>query len=57
MKGRVKPEPALCGEISLHDHIGDQETIHEDGALDVQPQHRPNRAARPIADDQPVHLR
>ncbi|NDF49170.1 MAG: hypothetical protein EB116_03630 [Betaproteobacteria bacterium] len=35
MKGRVKPKPALCREISLHDHVGDQESVGKHLAFNV----------------------
>ncbi|MCY1375696.1 hypothetical protein D9M69_631290 [compost metagenome] len=33
---RVEPEPALGREVSLHDHVGDQEAVLEHMAFDVQ---------------------
>ncbi|GAB1458460.1 hypothetical protein MASR2M50_02340 [Thauera sp.] len=54
VEGRVEPEPALGGEVRLHDHVGDQEAVHEDLAVDVQPEHGADRAARTVGDHQPV---
>ena len=38
MKRRVEPEPALGREITLHLHIGNEEAVLEDLALEVEPE-------------------
>jgi len=54
MERWVEPEPALGREVGLHHHVGDQEAVHEDLALDVEAEHAADRAARAVGDDQPV---
>ena len=56
VEGRVEPEPALGREIGRHHHIGDQEAVLEDLAVDVQAQLAPHRAARAVGHHQPVGL-
>jgi hypothetical protein len=56
VKRRVEPEPALGGVVGFHDHVGDQEAVHEDAALDLQAQQVADRAARAVGHDQPVGL-
>ena len=53
---RLEPEPPFGREIGGHLHVGDQEIVLEDPPLEPQPQHPPQRAARPVAGDQPVSL-
>ena len=54
VEGRVKPEPALGRVVGLHDHVGNQEAVHENFALNVQPQHGANGRARAVRGHQPI---
>ena len=56
VEGRIEPEPALGREIGLHDDVGDQETVLEHLALDVEPELAAHRAARTVGHDEPVGL-
>ena len=55
---RVEPEPALGAVggkgFAVEHHVGDQEAVLEDLALDVQPERAAHRAARAVGHDQPV---
>ena len=48
VEGRVEPEPALGREIGLHLHVGDEEAVAEYLSRYLQPQHAPDRTARPV---------
>ena len=54
MKRRIKPEPSFRWKICFHEHIGNQKAVHENLTFDVQSEHRSDRTARAIADNQPV---
>src|SRR5690606_28008673 len=39
VEGRIEPEPALGGKVSLHLDVGDKESIVKDAAMAFLPQH------------------
>ncbi len=56
VKRWVKPEPTLGRVVGFHDHVGNQESVLEHAAFDVQPQMTANRAACAVGHHQPVGL-
>ena len=56
MEWRVKPEPALGRKVRLHHHVGNQEAVHENLAVNLQVQQAADAAARAIGHDQPIGL-
>ena len=54
MKRRVKPEPALGGEVGVHLHIGNQKAVAEDAAMAFLTQQAAQGRARSVAGQHPL---